>query len=161
MVDNKEIHVKTIEVKGLTMQGVMVRTRNADEGHAETARIGKLWKDFAAQVAPRMSPEAKVYGVYYGYESDASGAFDVLAGCDKGLALADNAQAWPYVNLVPGSYLVFEARGPMPHALVTTWFEIWSYFSDPQCPKKRAFTTDFEYHRDSDAVDVHIALLTP
>ena len=64
MVDNKEIHVKTIEIKGLTVQGVMVRTRNADEGHAETARIGKLWQDFAAQVEPRMSPEAKVYGVY-------------------------------------------------------------------------------------------------
>ena len=153
--------MKTVEIKGLSVQGVMVRTRNADEAQAETARIGKLWNDFASQVAPRMNPQAQVYGVYYGYESDASGAFDVLAGCDRDLTFAGHGQAWACVNLLPGNYLVFESRGAMPQALVATWLEIWSYFEDPQCPKKRAFTTDFEYHRDSDTVDVHIALLTP
>jgi predicted transcriptional regulator YdeE len=161
MVDNKEISMKTMEIKGLTVQGVMVRTRNADEVQTETVRIGKLWNDFASQVVPRMSPDAQVYGVYYGYESDASGAFNVLAGCDKDLALDANGQAWACVNLSPGSYLVFKSRGAMPQALVTTWFEIWSYFADPQCPHQRAYTTDFEYHCETGAVDVHIALVTP
>lgn len=153
--------MKTVEIKGRSLQGVMVRTRNADEAQAETARIGKLWNDFASQVAPRMNPQAQVYGVYYGYESDASGAFDVLAGCDRDLTLAGHGQAWACVNLSPGSYLVFESRGAMPQALVATWLEIWSYFEDPQCPHQRAYTTDFEYHRATGAVDVHIALLAP
>lgn len=152
--------MKAIDVKGLTVKGLMVRTRNADEAKTETARIGKLWNDFASQVVPRMNSDAQVYGVYYGYESDASGAFDVLAGCDKDPALAAHGRAWACVNLSPGSYLVFESRGSMPKALVTTWFEIWSYFEDPQCPHQRAYTTDFEYHRATGAVDVHIALVT-
>jgi len=38
---------------------------------------------------------------------------------------------------------------------------LWRYFGDPQCPHQRAYSTDFEYHRDRDAVDVHIALAQP
>lgn len=40
-----------------------------------------------------MNPDAQVFGVYYGYESDISGALVVLAGCDEDLALAANGQA--------------------------------------------------------------------
>lgn len=36
--------MKTMEIKGLTVTGVMVRTRSAEEGQTETARIGKLCK---------------------------------------------------------------------------------------------------------------------
>lgn len=153
--------MKTVEIQALRVHGVMVRTRNADEAQAARARIGKLWNDFANQIAPRMHQDARVYGVYYGYESDASGAFDVLAGCDQDLTPADKGQAWAEVNLLPGSYLVFESRGAMPQALVATWSEIWRCFGDPQCPHQRAYSTDFEYHRDRDAVDVHIALAQP
>ena len=44
MVDSKVVSMKTMEIKGLTVTGVMVRTRSAEEGQTETARIGKLCK---------------------------------------------------------------------------------------------------------------------
>jgi hypothetical protein len=36
--------MKTVEIKGLTVTGVMFRTRSAVEGQTETARIGELCK---------------------------------------------------------------------------------------------------------------------
>lgn len=40
------------EVQGLRIQGLSVRTCNADEAHPGRARIGALWADFAVKLAP-------------------------------------------------------------------------------------------------------------
>lgn len=74
--------MKVIEINGLTVQGLVVRTRNADEAQPSTARIGSLWAEFDQQIAPRLAPGALAYGVYHHYESKADGFFDVLAGAD-------------------------------------------------------------------------------
>ncbi len=68
--------MKPIEIQTKKVLGLLVRTCNADEMQASTARFGPLWKDFAATVAPSLPLTAQVLGVYYRYASDAHGAFE-------------------------------------------------------------------------------------
>ena len=58
--------MKVIEINGLTVQGLVVRTRNADEARPSTARIGSLWAEFGQQIAPRLAPGALAYELAYG-----------------------------------------------------------------------------------------------
>jgi len=147
------------EVQGLRIQGVSVRTCNADEAHPGRARIGALWAEFAAQVVPHLAVGAVTYGVYHHYASDSNDAYDLLVGGDafQKNTLAD-AQAWRAARIQDGPYAVFQANGPMPQAVIEAWGRVWSYFADPQCPHKRAYTTDFERYGPDGVVDICIAL---
>lgn len=153
--------MKPVEIKGLSVQGLSVRTRNADEMHAATARIAPLWGDFGAQVAPFMAPAAQAYGVYHRYESDANGAFDVLAGSDALMPDTTSAHALARVDIQAGRYLVFDAPGPMPQAVIDAWGRIWRYFVDPHCPYQRAYTTDFERYGAEGLIEIFIAVAKP
>ncbi len=150
--------MKKVEINGLAVQGVKVRTCNADEAQPANARIGRLWADFGLQVAPHMSAGARVYGVYHRYASDANGAFDVLAGTDALVLATADASPLSQVDIETGTYLVFEAPGAMPQAVIDAWARIWRYFSDPQCPHARAYTTDFECYLSDAATDIYIAV---
>ena len=151
--------MKTVEIPTQAVQGLSVRTRNADEMQADTARIGPLWADFAAQIAPHLAQGARVYGVYHRYESDAHGAFDVLAGADALLSTAGDAVALRRVDMAPGPYLVFDAPGALPQAVVDAWARIWRYFDDPLCPHQRAYTTDFECYAPDGLTTICIAVM--
>jgi hypothetical protein len=50
-----------IEFQGLRINGLSVRTCNADEAHPDRSRIGTLWADFAVQVAPYIAHDAVTY----------------------------------------------------------------------------------------------------
>lgn len=151
--------MEIVEVQRLHIQGVSVRTRNADEADPERACIGALWADFAVQVAPHTAQGAVTYGVYHHYESDANGAYDLLAGSD---ALEKNeqtaAQPWQGVTICAGSYGVFQVSGAMPQAVMAAWGRVWAYFADPHCPYQRAYTTDFERYGPDGVVEIFIAL---
>ncbi len=69
-------------------------------------KIPALWSDFFAT-----SPATPVYGVYSNYASDAGGPFDVTAG----------SAAESGLHIQPGRYLVFQARGAMPEAVIAGW----------------------------------------
>ena len=153
--------MKPVEIKGLSVQGLSVRTCNADEMQADTARIGPLWADFAAKMAPHLAPGARVYGVYHCYESDANGAFDVLAGTDALMPTETSAQMLVRVDIQAGHYLVFDAPGPMPQAVIDAWGRIWRYFVDPHCPYQRAYTTDFERYGAEGLIEIFIAVAKP
>ena len=148
----------TVEIQGFNVQGLHIRTCNADEMQPSTARIGPLWRDFASEVAPRMAPAAQVYGVYHRYESDANGAFEVLAGTDALLQPSEDAVELSLCEIQSGSYVVFEATGVMPQAVIDAWGRIWRYFADPQCPHQRAYTTDFERYGTAGRIDIFIAV---
>lgn len=159
MAGGKEIFMKTVEIQGLTVQGVCVRTCNTDEMHAATARIAPLWGRFGVQVAPFMAPAAQAYGVYHRYESDANGAFDVLAGSDALVPGMADAKALARVDIPAGRYLVFDAPGAMPQAVIDAWGRIWRHFADPLCPDQRAFTTDFERYGTEGLIEIYIAVV--
>ena len=145
--------MKTVQVEEFQVTGIKVRTQNADEMNADSAKIGTLWQGFSSQVAPKLADNAKVYGVYCQYESDANGAFDVYAAADK---LTDT-DAFESQTIQAGEYMVFSQKGDMPQAVIDAWVEIWQYFSElPE--RERAYTTDFEYYKSDDEVEVYIAL---
>lgn len=152
--------MKITNVDGFTVQGLLARTCNADEAQPSHARIGKLWADFGAQLAPSLALGALTYGVYHHYESNANGPFDVLVGTNAPMSDTPNLLVLSEVNIVSGSYIVFEANGTMPQAVVQAWERIWRYFAEPHCPHSRAFTTDFERYGSQGQVEVFIAVAT-
>ncbi|RBH55902.1 MULTISPECIES: GyrI-like domain-containing protein [Pseudomonas] len=149
--------VKRVEVAAFQVCGPQVRTRNQDEQQPRTARIGGLWGSFFAEgLAERIStrqPDSLVYGVYSGYESDASGYFDVTAA----VAVSAPAPGYETLQVQAGPYLVFEGRGVMPQTVIDTWGRIWSYFE--QHPGQRRFATDFEAYTGPDSVAVYIGVV--
>jgi len=149
--------LKRQQIDAFTVAGLRVRTTNAAEHQPETAKIGAMWGEFfdqeLAETIPGKSANSPIYGVYSGYESDVSGAFDVTAG------VAVNAPAKDYESVLieAGEYLVFEAQGTLPDAVIATWGRIWTFFEEnPQI--KRRFATDFEAYTGPESVAVCIGI---
>lgn len=149
--------MQTEHVRSFVVNGLRSRTCNADEMQPATARLGRLWADVAQTVLPVAAAQATIYGVYHHYESDASGAYDVLAGVDRVSAAAGHG-GLDSVRVPDGHYLVFSAEGPMPQAVQDAWAQVWRYFADPACPHQRAYSTDFERYEGTRTVRVFIAL---
>ncbi|NBF09793.1 GyrI-like domain-containing protein [Pseudomonas sp. Fl4BN1] len=149
--------VKLREVLPFSVAGLQVRTRNAAEQQADSAKIGPMWQRFYIEdlydkIAPRQA-DSFVYGVYSNYESDASGYFDVTAGA----AVEGSCADYPNVDIQGGDYLMFSAKGAMPDCVIQTWGLIWAYFQDnPQV--RRAFATDFEVYTSADSVAIYIGV---
>jgi predicted transcriptional regulator YdeE len=84
------------------------------------------------------------------------GAFDALAGV--AVSKTTDALAWKSIEIQPGDYLVFSAKGPMPQTVVQTWGTVWQYFQvNPGVV--RCYKTDFEVYRGVDEVAVYIGVL--
>lgn len=154
-------------ITGFDVTGISVRTCNQDEMNPDTAKIGTLWQTFFTQIAPKLTDDAKVYGVYTHYESDHTGMFDVIAGAEIEIdtltpnELKDNkatVENVSSINIQSGKYLVFSATGEMPNVVITLWQEVWQYFADANCPHERAYTTDFEYYKSDNEIDIYIAI---
>ena len=138
------------------VKGISIRTTNADEMNPETAKIGKLHQSFDKNVTVDYKNGARVYGVYYDYESDANGRFSVLAGADK---IETSNVKLEEITLPSGKYMVFNGKGEMPQAVIDAWGEIWTYFSNEESAEKRAYTTDFEHYISESEVNIYIAIL--
>ena len=134
--------------------GLACRTTNREENDANTARIGALWNRFFAEETYRATPhrtqDARLFGVYSGYESDANGAFDLTVG----VAVSGGKEA---VGIEPGDYLVFTAQGEMPHMVIDTWQRIWQYFEANPTITRR-YRSDFEAYDGPDKVAIHIGV---
>jgi predicted transcriptional regulator YdeE len=139
-----------------TLKGLSLRTTNKDEMNASTAKIGHLWQKFNETVSVDYQNNNHIYGVYYDYESDANGAFSVLAGTDQ--TNIDSGQALESITIPQGKYLVFEAMGEMLQIVVETWKKVWDYFAQEDCAYARLFTTDFEYYADKNKIKIYIAV---
>lgn len=148
--------MKFLQINEKLINGISIRTTNANEFNPETAKIGGLYQDFDKKVPVDYKNGARVYGVYYNYESDHSGQFSVMAGTDK---LSESSkEPLEQVSLTKGDYLVFEAKGEVPQVVIETWGEIWDYFSNTDAEYQRAYTTDFEYYKSQDEIEIHISV---
>ncbi|WP_417505152.1 GyrI-like domain-containing protein [Marinomonas gallaica] len=145
--------MQIVNVEEFTVSGVQVRTKNADEMNADSAKIGGLWQKFGSSITPKLTSDSIVYGVYCHYESDANGEFDVYAGSN----VVTDLDGLESVTVHAGEYMVFSQKGDMPQSVINAWVEIWQYFSElPE--RERAYTTDFECYKSDDEVEVYIAL---
>ena len=146
------------EIEAKSIYGVTTRTKNTNEMDPKTAKIAKVWQEFDAKVDVDYKGGERVYGVYYDYESDASGDFNVLAG------YATVNEHLTSVTIEKGSYLVFSKSFESTdgqtriNAIISTWGEIWNYFSDTDSEFKRAFITDFEYYKGANEIEIYISI---
>lgn len=148
-----------VEIDEKIIYGISTRTTNANEMNPETAKIGKTWKEFDNKVAVDYQGGERVYGIYYNYESDVNGEFDVLAGYEK----EDNH--FDKVIIQKGKYLVFDGKAITPdynariQAVIETWKKVWEYFGNENSEYKRAYKTDFEYYRNQSDIDIYISIV--
>ena len=148
--------MEVVQLKAKKIKGFSIRTNNADEMNPETAKIGRLWQKFDDMVAVDYQHGDRVYVVYHHYESDASGEFTVTAGFDGDEKLSK--EKLELIEIQAGNYLVFSATGEVPKIIIDTWMEIWGYFSSEVCEHTRLFTTDFEYYKSQNTIEIHIAV---
>ncbi|WP_080420221.1 GyrI-like domain-containing protein [Burkholderia ubonensis] len=146
-------------ISRFSVSGVTVRTTNRNEFNQETARIPGLWAQFflngLADSIPNRLPGTPIFGVYSAYESDATDFYDLTAGVSVTMPNPDFGS----IEIHEGKYLVFEARGPMPAAVIQTWAAIWAYFEQhPQV--RRSFLTDFESWCGAEHVQIHIGVVS-
>lgn len=75
--------MEVVEVKGFEIQGLVLRTRNEIEMNPETANIPKHVEYVDSNLVINYQSGARAYSVYYNYESDVDGYFDVLMGANE------------------------------------------------------------------------------
>lgn len=146
------------EVEEKIIYGISTRTKNVDEMNPQTAKIGNIWQKFDETVDVDYKVGERVYGVYYNYESDANGEFDVLAGYETSNEKLES------VKIEKGKYLVFNKiykennDDTRVQAIIETWGKIWEYFSNENSQYKRAYKTDFEYYKNSKEIEIYISI---
>ena len=146
------------EIEEKLIYGISTRTKNVNEMNQETAKIGAIWQKFDSTVEVNYKDGEKIYGVYYNFESDANGEFDVLAGYE---ILNDKLDT---VKIQKGKYLVFNKvfeetdNNTRIQAIIETWGKIWEYFSDENSKYKRKYETDFEYYKTQNEIEIFISI---
>lgn len=146
------------KVSEKVIRGISVRTNNAAE-FGPNGKIPALWQSFDESVPVDYQNGERVYGVYYNYESDHNGMFNVLAGFDG----QSNSTQTNIENVVipEGQYLVFTQTGDMPQIAIDAWTQVWEYFTNESTEYERCFSTDFEYYPNEKTIEVHIAVQEP
>lgn len=147
--------MELVRLESKKIVGLTTRTQNANEMNPETSKIAGLWQSFFENVAPLLPTGSPFYGVYYNYESDASGEFTVLAGTDQ--SIENSPLALEEITLESGDYLLFKGQGEMPQTIIDTWAEIWTYFTENPNHQRR-YTTDFECYTAENEVEIYIAI---
>ena len=103
--------------RAFAVAGIRVRTTNRDEADPDTDRITGLWNRFFHEPAHASTAlrtgDARIFGVYSAYASDAHGAFDLTAGVAVSVSGGTDS-----VAIEAGDYLVFTAQGQMPQAVI-------------------------------------------
>jgi len=145
--------------KNKTIYGLSVRTSNTEEMDPDNAKLGQLWHRFDQEVDVDYQNGERVYGVYYQYESDVTGKFDVLAGSEK------FASQLKSVVIPSGRYLMFSERAltnteaARIEAVIACWGAVWTYFNDQNSEFKRAYQVDYEHYENEQDINVYISVL--
>ena len=42
--------------------------------------------------------------------------------------------------------------------VIDTWKKVWAYFSDINNKHRRAYTTDFEFYKNANEIEIYIAI---
>lgn len=125
----------------LIIVGITVRTSN-ERGKAEKD-IPMLWNTFMEEKWHDKIPSKKndtIYAVYTDYESDHTGGYTMLLGCE--VSDLDNIPEEFAVKIVPkATYATFISKGDLTKdAIINTWMQIWDTELD------RSYTCDLEVY---------------
>lgn len=150
---------KLIQKEGFSIVGIKTRTSNHDEMNG-AGKIASLWNRFYAENISAKIPHrlgGKVFGVYYGYESDASGPYDLMVGMEvpQDSLVPEGLE----VIQIPGQrYLVVECeKGLMPDIVIQAWQKIWSLEKNNEIRRKYSFDLEVYPENSEDRVKILIA----
>jgi predicted transcriptional regulator YdeE len=143
-----------VSLPSFTVLGLSIRTSNS-----RPDQIGQLWQQFysrniAGQIANKESEN--IYSVYIDYESDHTGAYTLVIGCQ-----IDESASVPgglVKKQVPASrFAVFDANGKQPDTLIATWQKIYTM------GLKRTYSGDFDFYEtqlgaSGPSVSVYVAV---
>lgn len=142
-----------VQKETFRVRGLSVRTTNQDETQPETAKIARLWQEFATAWAGNGLNLSKAFGVYSDYDSDMNGEFTVTAAMPGDFPLPAGHE----VTIPAGTYLCFEGSGPCPATVITLWQEVWTYFSHNDS-LARTYRCDFEEYNGPESVAIFIGV---
>lgn len=145
--------MEKVQVKSFNVSGLKTRTNNKIEMNSETSKIAKLWDNFYSNdILSKKKDSDNIFGVYFNYESDMNGDFDVLAGINSDVDIK-----YENIAIQSGEYLVFKNKGEMPKIVIDTWIDIWNYFNS-NLKIQRAYKTDFEKYLNSSEIEIYIGI---
>lgn len=136
--------MKKVSLPAKRILGIETRTTN-QENQAEKA-ITDLWETFMSENLIKKIPnkiDSSVFCVYTHYESDFTGEYRVILGCEVS-SVDELPENMISTEIPEQTYEVFEAKGQIPQSIVKTWEEIWN------TPLSRAYTADFEKYKIAD-----------
>lgn len=147
-----------IELTAFTVIGPFIRTTNAVEMTGKEGKIGPLWNQFmhgGSETIPGVIEPRTVYAVYTNYQSDETGAYDLVLG--KSVQPEQHVPVSMKVLHIPtAQYLVFPAADNSPDAIKAAWMNVYRYFAQRPV-QRRIFTYDFEQH-SSTGTKIFIAI---
>jgi len=147
--------MQTVSLEKKTIYGLSTRTNNRDEFDPKKGKIGKLHHDFDANITVNYQEGARVYALYYDFDSDMHGDYSVLAGTD---AVVSSKVDLEEVVIPAGKYMVFKGHGKVPAVVFETWQKVWSYFEDESEAARRAYSVDFEFYSGAEDIEIYISL---
>ncbi|MCW3079219.1 GyrI-like domain-containing protein [Segetibacter sp.] len=151
---------RKIQLESFKIVGISVGTTN-ENGKASTD-LGNLWQKFYSEnISSKILNKADndLYSLYTDYELDYTAGYTAILG-HKVSSLDNIPEGLTGHEITGGSYLVFEAKGEKPMAVINTWKEIW----DKDKELNRLYSTDFEVYGDksqddlNSVVDIYIAM---
>jgi predicted transcriptional regulator YdeE len=119
--------------------GISVRTNNNVGGKD----IGNLWGKFMGEGIFEKIPNKisyDVYGIYTEYESDHTGDYTAIVGCEVS-SLEEIPAGMIGIKVPASNYEIFTAKGKMPECVYEKWTEIWE-----NKELERTYVTDFEIY---------------
>ena len=136
--------MKTTQMKSFNVIGIKIRTTNQEMQAAKD--IPALWEQFMSQNIIEKIPNKEsddVYAIYTNYESDYTGAYDMIIGC-KTYSLSEVPENMCALKISANSYEEFIAEGKLNDNIVyNKWMEIW------QTDLNRKYEADFEIYPEN------------
>lgn len=136
--------MKTTRMNAFNIIGIKIRTTNKDMQAAKD--IPALWEQFMSKNVREKIPNKQnndVYAIYTNYESDYTGAYDMIIGC-KVASLNDIPTDMIGIVIPESAYQEFIAKGKLKDNIVyNKWMEIWQTSLD------REYKADFEIYPEN------------
>ena len=146
------MNYETVNLEEKTVAGLTIRTKNSDPNMSKD--IGDLWEKFFSQGVFASIPNkrnANTIGLYTNYESDDSGAYDMMVCCE--VNSQKDLPAHLHVKTIPaGKYAKFVVHGNV-QAVGAFWAELWKMKLNRKCD------CDFEEYQDGgdmEHMEIHI-----
>ena len=132
--------MKSHTIPAFKVVGISARIANKGNAGKEVEALwGRFWgEDIRSKVPNSVSED--IYAVYSDYESDHTGAYNLLIGLPV-KSLDDVPEGFQSIEIQEDTYQEFISNGKMPEAILNTWMEIWADNN-----LNRSFRVDFTVH---------------